>query len=616
MFVKKVRKQNGVTKKYYEYLHLVESVRTEKGPRQRLILNLGKLDILPSQYQAFAKRVEDILTGQRSILGLDQSLEKSARDVARKIFKKQSEELSETTECDFQSVDVNSFAIESPRSLGPEHLCHSVWKDLRMDEFFLKQGVSDNVLPVLEALIVGRLIDPGSERYTKEWAEKRSALFELTGFPLRSSLNSYYRAGDTLFSLKKALEEHLCMREKDIFSLSEKLFFLDLTNSYFEGQADGNPKATWGFSKEKRSDCKLVSLGLIIDELGFAKYSELFAGNQHEAEVLSVMINSLEQHLEPQTDRTVVIDAGIATSENIDWLKDNQYHYIAVNRGAWPFEQDYSEMKVIREDKAKGIKIEVKRFVHQGEVYILCRSEKKAKKEQSMRTRVEELFLDRLSYYKAGLHLPHRTKKYTKALELVGRLKEKYPKAAKLYNVEVIPEEEKPATDKSLCAVDIVWEKKNVNYEREISHEGSYILRTDRVDLSDEEIWNIYIMLRQIEYAFKSMKSSLGLRPNFHQKEDRVDTHMFISVVAYHILHMIENRLRAGGDHRKWSTIRNVLSTHERITIGYKVKEEDGTIRQKYVRLNSRLEPEHAEIYKMFDLSGVPLPRKRLVYNQ
>jgi len=616
VFVKKVRKQNGVTKKYYEYFHLVESVRTEKGPRQRLILNLGKLDILPSQYQAFAKRVEDILTGQRSILGLDQSLEKSAREVARKIFKKQSEEISETTERDFQSVDVNSFAIESPRSLGPEHMCHSVWKDLRMDEFFLKHGVSDNVLPVLEALIVGRLIAPGSERYTKEWAEKRSALFELTGFPLRSSLNSYYRAGDTLFSLKKALEEHLCMREKDIFSLSEKLFFLDLTNSYFEGQADGNPKATWGLSKEKRSDCKLVSLGLIIDELGFSKYSELFAGNQHEAEVLSVMINSLEQHLEPQTDRTVVIDAGIATSENIDWLKDNQYHYIAVNRGAWPFEQDYSQMKVIREDKAKGIKIEVKRFVHQGEVYILCRSEKKAKKEQSMRTRVEELFLDRLSYYKAGLHLPHRTKKYTKALELVGRLKEKYPKAAKLYNVEVIPEEEKPATDKSLCAVDIVWEKKDVNYEREISHEGSYILRTDRVDLSDEEIWNIYIMLRQIEYAFKSMKSSLGLRPNFHQKEDRVDTHMFISVVAYHILHIIENRLRANGDRRNWNTIRNVLSTHERLTIGYKVKEEDGSIRQKHVRLNSRLELEHVEIYKMFNLSGVPLPRKRLVYNQ
>jgi len=329
-----------------------------------------------------------------------------------------------------------------------------------------------------------------------------------------------------------------------------------------------------------------------------------------------VMIKSLEEHLEPQTDRTVVIDAGIATSGNIDWLRKNHYHYIAVNRGAWPFEEDYAEMKVLKEDKSKGIKIEAKRYVHEGEVYILCRSEKKAKKEQSMRTRVEELFLERLAYYKAGLSLPHRTKKYRKALELVGRLKEKYPKAAKLYDVEVIPEKEKPATYKNLCAVDIVWERKDVKYERETSHEGSYILRTDRLDLSDEEIWSIYIMLHQIEYAFMSMKSCLGLRPNFHQKEDRVDTHMFISVVAYHILHIIENRLKAGGDHRKWTTIRNVLSTHERLTLGYKVREEDGTIQQKYVRLNSRLEPEQVEIYNIFNLSGVPLPRKRLVYNQ
>lgn len=191
-------------------------------------------------------------------------------------------------------------------------------------------------------------------------------------------------------------------------------------------------------------------------------------------------------------------------------------------------------------------------------------------------------------------------------------MKEKYPKAAKLYNVEVIPEKEKPATERNLRAVDIVWERKDVKYERETSYEGSYILRTDRLDLSDEEIWSIYIMLRQIEYAFMSMKSCLGLRPNFHQKENRVDTHMFISVVAYHILHMIENRLRAKGDSRKWTTIRNALRTYERLTLGYKVREKDGSIKQKYLRLNSRLEPEYLEIYKMFNLSGVPPPRKKL----
>jgi len=370
MFIKKVKKRNGRTRKLYEYLHLVESVRTEKGPRQRLVLNLGNLEIEPSRYQIFARRIEDILTGQRSLVELDKTLERSAREAARKIFKKQSEQLQEKQASDFQTVDVNSLEIESPRSLGPEYLCHSVWKELGMDKLLEKQGVSANVTPLLEALVVGRLVDPGSERYTKEWAEKRSALYELTGAPLRNSLNSYYRAGDTLYGLKKELEEHLCRTEKELFSLSEKLFFLDLTNSYFEGEAAGNPKALWGRSKEKRDDCKLVTLGLIVDEAGFAKYSELFPGNQYEAETLGGMVRSLEKHLEPGSDRTIVIDAGLATVENLEWLKKNSYHYIAVNRGKAPFEKEFSKMTVLKEDEKKGIKIEVKRFIQEEEGYL------------------------------------------------------------------------------------------------------------------------------------------------------------------------------------------------------------------------------------------------------
>ncbi len=523
-------------------------MRTEKGPRQRLVLNLGNLELDSSQFQSFARRIEEILTGQRSLVELDKTLEKRAREAARKIFKKQSEQLEEEQASDFQTVDVNSLEVESPRSIGAEYLCHSVWKELGMEEFFEKQGVSAKVTPVLTALVVGRLIDPGSERYTREWAEKRSALYELTGTPLRNSLNSYYRAGDTLYGLKKELEEHLAGN-----------------NSYFEGEATGNPKAAWGRSNEERDDCKLVTLGLIV------------------------------------------IDAGITTDENLNWLKENHYHYIAVNRGKAPFEKEFYEMKVMKEENDRGIKIEVKRFIQEEEVYLLCRSEKKNQKEKSMRTRVEQLFTERLEYYRAGLNVPHRTKRYSKAVELVGKLKEKYPKAAKLYEVEVKPEADKPATDKSLKAVDIVCKKKEEKYDRETAQEGSYVLRTDRLDLGDEEIWGIYTMLGQIEYAFMCMKSSLGFR---------VDTHMFISVVAYHLLHVIESRLRAGGDRRKWPMVCNVLKTHERMTIGYRVKEEDGSIGQKYVRVNSRLEPEHLEIYRMFGLSGVPLPRRRLAYNR
>lgn len=203
---------------------------------------MGKLDILLSQYQTFARRVEDILTGQRSIVQLDQSLEKSARGAARKIFKKQSEELSDRTECDFQSVDVNSFAVESPRSLGAEYLCYYVWKELEMDEFFSQKGVSAKVTPLLEALIVRRLVAPGSERYTKQWAERRSALFELVGYPLRHSLNSYYRAGDTtLFSLKKALEEHLCIKEK--YPKAAKLYNVEVIPDEEKPATDKNLRA-------------------------------------------------------------------------------------------------------------------------------------------------------------------------------------------------------------------------------------------------------------------------------------------------------------------------------------------------------------------------------------
>jgi len=616
MFIKKVKKRNGRTSKVYEYLHLVESVRTEKGPRQRLVLNLGNLKLDPSQYHLFARRIEEILTGQMRLVELDESLEKNARVAAGKIFKKQSEEMEVKQASDFQTVDVNSIETQSPRSLGAEYVCHSVWKELQIDEFLHKQGVSPHVRPVVQALVMGRLINPGSERHTREWAEKRSALYELTGSPLRSSLNSYYRAGDTLYELKEKLEEHLSTTERELFTLSERLFFLDLTNSYFEGQAAGNPKAAWGRSKEKRGDCKLVTLGLIVDELGFAKYSELFAGNQYEADTLAGMLRSLEEHLSPGTDRTIVIDAGIATEQNLTWLKENHYHYVAVNRGKVQFEKEFSGMEVIKEDASKGVKIEVKRFIHEQEAYLLCRSEKKVHKERSMRTRVEQLFTDRLEYYKAGLSITHRTKKYSKVVELVGKLKEKYPKAAKLYEVQVSPEAHTPATAKDLKAVDLIWKKKEVKYDRETAGEGSYVLRTDRLDLDDKEIWSIYTMLTQIEYAFMCMKSSLGLRPNFHQKEHRVDTHMFISVIAYHLLHVIESRLRAGGDHRKWSTVREVLKTHERITTGYRVKEHDGSIGQKYVRANSRLEPEHLGIYRLLGLSGMPLPRRKLAYNR
>ena len=612
MFIRKVKKTNGRTKKRYTYLQLVESIRTDRGPRQKLILNLGDLAVNPSQYKALAKRIEDILTGRMSFLEVDETVEKYAQTAAKKIFRKQANEIDIQNSSDFCSVDINTLQVSAPKQLGPEYVCNSIWNQLGLDEIFIKQSVSRLTLPLIKALVISRLLDPGSEASIKRWVENRSALYELTGIPLRHSLQSYYRGTDIIYSLKNNLEQHLCRTEKDIFSLTETMFFIDLTNTYFEGKGMRNPKAKYGKSKEKRKDCKLVTLGMIVDELGFSKYTEMFPGNQYEAYTLERMITKLEDQISSQKDKTVVIDAGIGTEENLKWLKEKEYKYIAVNRGKAPANMDYDDMEVIRLDKAKGIKIEVKRYEKDGEIYILCRSELKRRKEESMMGRVEQLFIDRLEYYKSGLEKKKRVKNYQKMMEQVGRLKERYPKAAQLYEVNVIPEEDKEKGHEKLKAVDIIWKKKEEKYEKARIREGSYILRTNRTDLSAGKIWELYVMLGRIEASFKDMKSHLGIRPVFHQKESRVDAHLFISVLAYHLMHAIEHKLRLNGDRRSWRTVRNILSTHERITIEFKTKEEDGTVMQNFLRVNSKLEGEHLEIYRKLGLSGVPLPRLKL----
>jgi transposase len=612
MYIKKVRKSNRNSKKVYEYLHLVENVRTDKGPRQRLILNLGALDVPAEQYKELANCIEALLTGQQQLFSPDPEIEKHARKALHQIHAKKSTEQEDlktepdgASEAAYQPVDVSSMQAGEVRPLGPEYVCHSIWNELKFNEILMENGVSKHVLPLLEALVIGRLVSPGSELHTWNWARNLSAIYELSGPPLRASLSSLYRAGDLLFELKDELEAHLARHERDLFSLPERLCLLDLTNTYFEGRANANPKAQRGRSKEKRSDCKLLTLALVVDEHGFAKYSQLYPGNQAECKTLQQIIDDMVR-LRPSlaNDRTVVLDAGIATKDNIDYLKTKKFHYIVVHRGKGDFTAaDTGQMKMIRQTDEYSL--EVVRKEQEGQAMLLCRSSARKGKDFGIRNRQEQLFIERLQYYHDGLSVPRRTKLYDKVIEMIGRLREKYPRASKLYDVTVVPEGN---PGKHVKATAVVW-KKREQYDQISKFDGCYVLSTDRVELSDKQIWETYVMLTRVENAFRSMKSSLGLRPNFHQNEERADAHMFISVLAYHILHAIEYRLGKNKDHRLWSTIRDVLSTHQRLTIEYNLKEQD-TVQRHHLRLCSNPEPEHKQIYRNLELSEVPLPRK------
>lgn len=613
MYIKRVRKSNRNSQKVYEYLHLVENVRTEKGPRQRLILNLGNLDVSPDHFKVLAERIESMLTGQKQLFSIDPEIEKVARTAADKIRTKQAVDKTKDTGAThtdtdtpvYQQVDVSSMEASQVRPLGPEYVCHCIWNELQISDLLVSEGVSEHILPLIKALVIGRMVSPGSELHTYQWAQYRSALYELTGAPLRDSLNSLYRAADHIFECKDALENHLANRERDLFDLPERICLFDLTNTYFEGQALANSKAKRGRSKEKRSDCKLLTLALIVDEHGFAKYSRLYPGNQAECRTLPQILESLVA-LRPNLakDRTVIMDAGIATENNIAYLKANHFHYIVVQRGKGDFTPDDTEaMQLIRQ--IDQYKVEVTRRQVNNEAFLLCRSTGRKGKDQGIRGRQENLFLERLQYYHEGLNKKGHTKAYPKVVEMVGRLREKYPRASKLYDVEV--QVDNPSVKKPKAKA-IVW-KKRTHYEAERSFEGCYVLRTDCVELTDTQIWETYVMLTRVESAFRSLKSSLGLRPNFHQSETRADAHMFISVVAYHLLHTIEYKLRLCGDNRTWATIRDILSTHQRLTIEYNFKEQE-EIRRSHLRLCSNPEPEHRQIYQRLKLKEVPLPQK------
>jgi transposase len=612
MYIKRVKKSHRGSSKVYEYLHLVENLRTEKGPRQRLILNLGSVHVAPNQYKELANCIEAMLTGQQQLFTSDRKIQKLARTASDKIRAKKATDQPETVDhtpaTDYQNVDVASIEANQVRSLGAEYICHCMWKDLKIDDLLISQGISKHTLPLMQALVVGRLVSPGSELHTWNWAQHRSAIYEFTGQPLRLSLNSLYRAGDRLFDCKDALEEHLAAREKDLFDLPERICLFDLTNTYFEGQASVNSKANRGHSKEKRSDCKLVTLALVVDELGFAKYSRMYPGNQPECRTLPQMIESLVA-LRPNLakDRTVVIDRGIATEENIAYLKANGFHYIVVQRGKADFTPDDTQtMKIVRHNE--HYTLEVKRRDSGEETLLLCRSTGRQGKDQGIRSRQERLFIERLQYYHNGLDKKGRTKCYPKVVEMIGRLRQKHPRASKLYEVEVMADS---TPGPKARAKAIVW-KKRPCYDAHRRFEGCYVLRTDRTDLTDIQIWETYGMLTRVESAFRSLKSSLGLRPNFHQNEERSDTHLFISVLAYHILCSIEYQLRLCGDHRFWATIRDVLSTHQRLTVEYNVKEQ-GQVLRNHLRLCSTAEPEHRQIYHSLNLKEIPLPRKIVV---
>ncbi len=607
MFIRE--KSKTVKGKKYIQHQLIESIRTPAGPRQRLVLNLGFLDLHPDKWKELANTIESEVHKQPRLFVTDPQIEKLARHYAKVIIREKlnteseraaSDKAADRLSADYQSVDVNSVSSSEARKIGAEHVVLAQMSEYKFDKILKELGFTENQLNYAKILIAGRLVNPSSERETARWANEDSAILEL----LQAKINVYdtalHRTAVLLWEHHDKIEQRLSQAAREIFGLKETIILYDLTNTYFEGSKKGSKIANHAKSKDKRDDRPLITLALTLDAQGFPKQSKVYEGNISEPGTLEKMLDELSNVVDgfnPQ--KTIVIDAGIATEDNLQIIKRNQFKYLAVSRKQSygdNFWQGSQEQQIKLSDEKTRLRVKLVKT--KKESYLLCHSEAKEAKEKAILERRLKKFEEALNGINEGLKKKRTHKKYDKIIERIGRLKEKYG-VGSLYDIEV--------KQQKGVATKIIFNK-NPNGKAKEKRVGEYVIRTNRLDLIEEEISKIHRTLTTVEDSFRSMKSELGLRPNYHKRDDTSTAHLFITVIAYHIIAGILKKLTTNGINYSWRTIRNILSTQVRVTTSFNT-EDKATM---HIRTTTTPTLKQSDIYSKLGLVQKPLKQVKI----
>ena len=603
MFIRRTQTRNRTSGQPYTTHRLVQSVRVGSAVKQATLLNLGShFDLPQSEWPALAQRIDDLLRGQSALPDptlCDAGQALAQRYAAQLIAMKPSAASITAREAArpdpgepgrYQEVDLDSLDLVRPRSVGVEHAALSVMRSCGFEDKLSALGLNRPQIAAAVGNIIGRMAHPGSELATHAWLQQRSALGELLGFDFEAmNLNRLYRASDALYKHREALQDHLFAKAKSIFGFGETVTLYDLTNTYFEGIAAGVAKAKRGHSKESRSDCPLVTLAMVLDGSGFPRRSRVFAGNASEPATLGDMLSGLGA----PPGATVVMDAGIATEANLTWLRAQGYHYVVVSRLR---ERQFDPALATEVQSAAQVTIKIQRVLdEQGHALLYCHSPAREQKDRAIDSAKAAGFEAVCSKLAAGLSKPRGTRDVGKIMERLGRAKQRFARAAKHYQVEIIKDE----TGTQVRA--ITWTKR-VKPGSAAAHPGVYCLRTTLVELDNATLWRTYTMLTNLESVFRSLKTDLGLRPVFHQIDRRVEGHLFISVLAYHFVHTLRLQLKGHGIDDSWETLRETLATQQRVTAT--LQRRDG--RAVHVRKATRPEPHHQKINEILGHSPNP----------
>ena len=570
-------------------VQLVHSYRNSEGlPRQKVIASLGDAAIPEPEKALIASAIERRIHGEGDFF--DSSLSQEASAWVDRIVQLagRSQAAKPVSQATVDGVILDSIETTDVVELGPELVALKAWEELHFTPMLEALGMNPSAIATAQLMVSNRLIEPLSEWALIDWSH-RTALPELLDIRItKSAKDRLYRTSDDLMALRKDIESTLRQRERDLFSLSRSVILYDVTNSHFEGLCASNPKAKHGKNKQHRNDCRQVAVGIAFDEHGFPLAHETFEGNMGDTKTLPIILDRLARH-EQGLKPVVILDAGFASRANLALLKERGYSYLVnITRGsrskyADSFEKETFEALPGRSDDER---VEVKKITDPEDStshLVLCRSAQRRLKEEAMISSAEKRFLTAAAAL--GKSIEKGVFKRSAVIERkIGALQKRHARTARFYTLK-----------HNAGRLEITRDEDKV--KNAIAQCGDYVLKTDK-SLEATQLWELYMTLLQAEAGFCQLKGTLGLRPNFHQLEDRVDGHIFISVLAYHLLRWVGKRLEEHNDTREWQTIRRLLGTHSLVTT--RLPLADG--RTINIRKPSQPDDEQKRVYQMLGI--------------
>lgn len=615
MFIREVKKQRSKKSGLYYQYNLVQATRVDGKVKQRTILYLGAEELMKestSRNQVLSILKAKIF-GQEVLFSGDISEE--VKQLALSYFEKYCVKFGQSDlpvvsippapkQAEFHNIDIKALEIEDVKSFGAENLCKQILDKLELEPCLKGLGLTSEQTTKALIAIASKAIFSCSENKTAQILARNSELSACYKYAQRISHKQLYSAADLLYEHKSAIDDFLYRRVTDMFDLEDKIVIFDISNTYFETRKDGSKIAKRGRSKEKRTDCPIVVFTGVINSEGFIRHSNVYEGNTPDAKTLHEMIVELGKYSPLGTKQTIVMDAGIAIEENVDLVKKLGYNYVCVSRKRIGNYQLTNPSVLQMTDRHKQI-IELSIFKPAGytDTWMYVQSSQKRVKEQSMDIKLKAAFEEDMQSIQKALSAKSGTKKTIKVWERIGRIKQKHNRVSGQYEINVV--------EQNGNITEIFWTQKEKSTPKSDKENGVYFIRTNYENINEKELWSIYNTIREVESTFRCLKSDLQIRPVHHQKDSRIQSHIYLTILAYQLVNTIRHMLKQSNINYSWDRIKRIMTTQTMQTVFLTTDKK-----QIHLRKSSKPIQEVQDIYKATSCnSNTAATKKYVVYH-